>query len=342
MQSLKQGAGAVLLVGSIASAGPTFAAEDPAPVIRDPKGTVSLTIDNDLFGGSDRYYTSGFLLSYRSPADVPPGWLDRFADSLQPVVSADSARRWGVGLGQKIFTPDDTDRRNPDPDDRPYAGWLYGTFTLSSATERRYGSLELQLGVVGPAALGEQVQNNVHDFMNSDRAFGWDYQLNNEPGVNLVYSRLWRYNFAFDEDRPDGLAWGIVPNLQASVGNVQTYAGTGALVRVGSNLDVDFGPPRTRPSVAGSAFVDPAERWGWYLFAGLDGRAIARDIFLDGNTWQDSRSVDKKYLVGDANLGAAVVFPWGRLSYVHTFRSKEFDGQETYAEFGSITLSVRF
>ena len=50
----------------------------------------------------------------------------------------------------------------------------------------------------------------------------------------------------------------------------------------------------------------------------------------------------KKYLVGDASFGAAVVFPWGRVSYVHTFRTQEFDGQDTLAEFGSVTLSVKF
>jgi hypothetical protein len=95
--------------------------------------------------------------------------------------------------------------------------------------------------------------------------------------------------------------------------------------------------------VAGSDFVQPAtDRWGWYLFAGVDGRIVGRDIFLDGNTFQDSRSVDKKRLVGDASLGAALLFPWGRLSYVHTFRSEEFDGQDSFAEFGSVNLSVRF
>ncbi|TVQ40462.1 MAG: lipid A deacylase LpxR family protein [Geminicoccaceae bacterium] len=327
---------ALALLGVLAPA----AAEVAPP--RDDRGTLGLSIDNDLFGGSDRHYTAGSLLTYRAPTDLPPGWLDRFADSLLPLVTAGSTRRWGLALGQHIFTPEDTDRPNPDPDDRPYAGWLYGVFTLSSATATRYGSLELQLGVVGPAALGEQAQNNVHDFFNIDRALGWDYQLANEPGVNLVYSRLWRYNFPFAADAPDGLAWGIVPNFVVSLGNVHTYAATGAMLRVGRNLGTDFGPPRARPSVAGSAFVDPTDEWGWYLFAGLDGRAVARDIFLDGNTWQDSRSVDKKHFVGDASLGAAVVFPWGRISYVHTFRTAEFEGQGTLAEFGSVTLSVRF
>ena len=220
---------------------------------------------------------------------------------------------------------------------------LFRSASLSSYTDTVYNTLELQLGVVGPAALGEQAQNNVHDFLGIDRAFGWDEQLGNELGINLVANRMWRVNYPFDEERPRGLAVGLVPQVTASVGNVQTYGSAGVMVRVGRDLYADFGPPRQRPSVAGSDFVQPAtDRWGWYLFAGVDGRIVGRDIFLDGNTFQDSRSVDKKHFVGDGSLGGALLFPWGRLSYVHTFRSEEFDGQGPFAEFGSVNLSVRF
>lgn len=320
------------------------AAERRARIVTpDDRATLSLNVDNDLFGGTDKYFTAGFLVAYRSASNLPRGWLDRVADRLDPLVDDTPSRRWGLAFGQKIFTPEDIEARNPDPDDRPYAGWLYGAASLSSYTDTVYNTLELQLGVVGPAALGEQAQNNTHDFLNIDRAFGWDYQLGNEPGVNLVAARMWRLNRPFADDRPRGLAVGMVPQVTASVGNVQTYGSAGVMFRLGRDLYADFGPPRQRPSVAGSDFVQPAtDRWGWYLFAGVDGRLVGRDIFLDGNTFQDSRSVDKKRFVADGTLGGALLFPWGRLSYVHTFRSEEFDGQGPFAEFGSVNLSVRF
>lgn len=329
--------------GSVAVA-PEPVAEAPTRIVPpDDKATFSFILDNDLFGGTDKYYTNGFLFSYRSPSDLPPGALDDFADVLNPLVSENSSRRWGVAFGQDIFTPEDILLTNPDPEDRPYAGWLYGALSLSSYTDTSYGSLELQAGVVGPSALGEQVQNNVHDFWSINRAFGWDYQLKDEPGINLVASRLWRVNYPFDATKPRGLAWGIVPNLQGSLGNVQTYASGGAMVRIGSDLYADFGPPRTRPSVAGSGFVQPdPDNFGWYVFVGVEGRAVGRDIFLEGNTFKDSRSVDKKIFVGDASIGAAMLFSWGRLAYVHTVRSEEFQNQAGPFEFGSLSLSVRF
>lgn len=322
-----------------------YAADPVADPVPDPGGhglgTFGFKLENDLFGGSDRYYTAGWQLSWRAPAYDPPRLIRWLTDLPLPLLP-DGAERWGLALGQQLFTPDNTQLRNPDPRDRPYAGWLYGALTVSSFNARSYGAMELQLGVVGPSALGEQVQNNLHDMLNIDRALGWNYQLKDEPGVNLIWTRLWRYSRSFDRARPDGWQYGVVPGLTASLGNVETYASAGLLARVGRNLDADFGPPRIRPALAGSGYFYPDDRWGYYAFAGFEGRAVARDIFLDGNTWRDSRSVDKEPLVADFTLGAAVVWPWGRLTYTHVFRTTEFKGQGETFQFGSVSLSMRF
>jgi lipid A 3-O-deacylase len=321
-----------------ASATPALA----APLDRDPAGTFSFTLENDLFGGTDKYYTSGFLLSWRSLAYDPPTLLSWLDDVANPLMPSRERLRWGVALGQNIFTPDDTLRRVPDPKDRPYAGWLYGAVSLTSYTDTSYGTLELQVGVVGPSALGEQVQNNTHDFLGIDRVYGWDSQLKDEPGLNLVVARQWRYNRLLDRSEPRGLAVGVIPSLTGSLGTVQTWASAGAVVRIGSNLLADFGTPRIRPSLAGSAFFQPDGRWGWYLFGGAEGRAVAHDIFLDGGTFRDGPSVDKEPFVGDVLLGAALITPWARLSYTQVFRSKEFENQSESIQFGSITLAMRF
>lgn len=81
---------------------------------------------------------------------------------------------------------------------------------------------------------------------------------------------------------------------------------------------------------------------GWYVFAALEGRAVARDIFLDGNTFRDGPRVDREALVGEGAIGAVLVMPWARLSYTHAFRSREFAGQGRMAQYGSLSLSFRF
>lgn len=78
------------------------------------------------------------------------------------------------------------------------------------------------------------------------------------------------------------------------------------------------------------------------MFAGLEGRAVARNIFLDGNTFTDSHSVDKRVFVGGLQTGIAFTIKAVRLAYTHNFLSKEFKGQEGGDDFESISISWRY
>ncbi|MBO1079521.1 lipid A deacylase LpxR family protein [Roseomonas haemaphysalidis] len=319
------------------TAAPPVIAPDQAPP-PDPYGTLTFATENDVFGGgTDRYYTNGLLLSYRSPsADLPRplAWLN---DQLEWVLGPGTLR-WGAAVGQNIYTPQDTYRSNPDPRDRPYAGYLYGSVSLSRITELTSRTVELQLGVVGPAALGEQVQNNYHRLLNIRRVDGWDYQLKDEAAVTAIYEQKWRVPMG----TVAGLQTEVVPSVSASIGNVQTYAAAGGTVRIGHGLDSDFGPPRIRPGLSGSGWVQPRENFEWYVFAGLEGRAVGRDIFLDGNTFRDSRSVDKRIFVGDFQTGVAAVYRGVRVALTQVWRSEEFYGQSGRQKFGSLSVSFRF
>ena len=73
---------------------------------------------------------------------------------------------------------------------------------------------------------------------------------------------------------------------------------------MGWNLSADFGDPLIRPAgVTSPPLVwDPRKTYSMYLFAFVDGRAVGRDIFLDGNTFTDSHSVTRKTFVGDLSF----------------------------------------
>ena len=92
----------------------------------------------------------------------------------------------------------------------------------------------------------------------------------------------------------------------------------------------------------GTNFFEPTGGFGWYLFAGVDGRAIARNLFLDGNTWQESRHVDQIPLVGDLQFGVAVSTEQWRLSFTHVFRTREYTTQVRADQFGAINISYRY
>jgi lipid A 3-O-deacylase len=80
----------------------------------------------------------------------------------------------------------------------------------------------------------------------------------------------------------------------------------------------------------------------WYVFFGAEGRGVLRNIFLDGNTFRNSYSVDKKPFVGDVQGGIAVVMGRSRLAYTHILWIEKFDTQDDTDHFGSISLSFIF
>lgn len=317
--------------GSVAPL-PALAADEPET------GTLSLVFENDLFYDTDRNYTNGVRAAWLSGPGRTPAWaLD--AARWFPLFPDGGTVRTNYAIGQNMYTPDDIALTTPPLDDRPYAGWLYGSIGLIAETGRRLDQLELTLGVVGPASLAEQTQTIVHEITGSPEPRGWDTQLKNEPGVVLTYQRSWR---RFISESISGFGFDATPHAGGALGNVFTYANAGLTLRFGRRLPLDYGPPRIQPSLPGSGFFVPQDGFGWYLFAGVDGRAVARNIFLDGNTFRDSRSVDKKPLVGDLQFGIAVTWRNVRLSYTHVLRTREFDTQDAADGFGAVSLSVRF
>ena len=142
-------------------------------------------------------------------------------------------------------------------------------------------NVEILIGVVGPAALGNLTQNDFHQFIGVDSALGWHNQIKNEPGFVLSYERKWRFqqplfgNFAVD----------AIPEIGASGGNVLTYAEAGGMVRVGQNLAADYGPDRIRqasPVPVGSTRHNSMGNWGGMSFLARKAAPLAKTSFFRG------------------------------------------------------------
>jgi len=342
-------------VGALPTAAAVEATSVPAEAVEKRKleplrfESVSLHSENDkYFAGTDRNYTSGFKVSLLSQdllhgfgeARLPGPMRVAAKQAADRVLSSEREARIAISLGQNLYTPTDTLRTDYIPDDRPYAAWLFvgaAFHNYRTAVETGSGArldvFEINLGVVGPSALGRQIQDLIHDIIGAERSEGWDNQIHDEPGLNLIYERKWR--FSSPEARTD---WGIdlIPHAGVLLGNVFTYANAGVTIRAGFALPADFGPNLIRTSAdAGSR----RERFGFFAFLSADGRAVARDITLDGNTFRESPSVNRRPFVFDLMGGIGIGVEWAQLTHTQARRSLEFRGQEKAHDFGSIALS---
>lgn len=312
---------------------------EPTPnKIPDNKRIFNFIYENDIFNDRDDGYTNGVRLAWLSSEEKISKANKEEIENALPI-DQQSKRRMSIAIGQSMFTPKNLSDPNPIPNDRPYAGWLYSSVGALYDNGKVLNSLMVTVGVVGPLSMGEQTQKFIHHQTDSPNPEGWDNQIHNEPGLIVTYEKKWRnvlefypYKFGFD----------FTPDVGVNLGNINTSAEVGGTVRIGYDLPLDYGPPRVRPSLPGSDFFTPTEKFGGYLFASVHSRAVARNIFLDGNSFRSSASVDKKPLLGELQTGIALTYKDWRVSYTQIFMTKEFYEQEKPQRFGTVSVSYRF
>jgi lipid A 3-O-deacylase len=328
--------GLVWLIGGVASA--------------QSVGHFNVVEENDVFFNTDRHYTQGLSMSYVTSSLNGRGWLDSPFTLLRDYThlfpsspgNLDDRIEWTF-LAQSIYTPSTIFAANPSPKDHPYAGWLYDGLTfIQNSDDRQLDTFTVLLGVVGPDALGRQAQNDVHQFIAAAAAKGWKYQLTNEIGAVAAWERKWRLSLGFAY----GFSTEIVPDVGITVGNVFTYGEVGGIWRIGRNLKANWGPALIRPGYSGTGYFAPERTdggLGFDVFIGGQGRVIGRNIFLDGNTFANSRSVDKEYLVGDLVAGIELfASSYFKLGGTMVVRTPEYRTQQGIDRYGSINFEFQF
>ncbi len=320
---------------------PTFEENATSQILHaSKKKFVTFSLENDSIGsGNDSDYTSGGRITYFDAQAPVPEFIHAIAGKI-PTFEINQTTSVFYTLGQNLYTPSDITIREEVPGERPWAAWLYMSAGLATVTGNHVDEVELTAGVVGPAAAGEPVQRVVHEILGASTPKGWGNQLHNEPGLMASWNRRWPAVLATDFG-PVQIA--LEPHIGATIGNIYTYANSGMTFYITPPNGIQDNPPRVRPAIPGTGFfATPDDAFSWHLFAGLEGRAVARNIFLDGNTFRDSPSVDKETFVGDATAGFALTWDDIRLSYSLTYRTQEYEGQPDDTLFGGVSISYRY
>jgi lipid A 3-O-deacylase len=291
--------------------------------------------DSYLLQGFDRYYTDGTFIYYCHALKVKGG----DSSTLQNKVL-------GFEIGQELFNPQSGSIANsegvdqPSMIDRPFAAYLYVGSTLNFLYKNESNlKLSAQIGVVGPDAIGKQVQDFVHDNFGFYHPSGWEYQINNNFELNLSaqYNKL--------------IARGSWIDVSASgyvnLGNGFAGAGVGPLVRLGSfnQLFNSVSTQSTATRNSDVAPLHPHELFFYYKplinYVAYDA-TIQGSLFGDNSTDSQQITKDKIPFVFSQEFGVAVTT--NRFVFIASaiFNTKNVKEMTSADSWGSITVLYRF
>lgn len=328
------------------------------------RGYLTFYLDNDLFSGEDQDYTNGVRLAWISKDRPAFGFLParRVLEKLSGAEESSSLVRrlsgfeqgdieqqnvvvnYGLSLMQLMFTPADYASPVQPPGQRRYAGWLGLGFSLHAKNERVLNSAELIFGTVGPRSYAKESQDFIHHIIGAPKFQGWADQVPNEFTLDLSFVQRRRVRFLERPERNfsmDGFTeWG------ARLGSFRTLAQTGGFFRMGFHLPADFSDPRIDATAYSQRFFEGRRGtdsdWSAYGLVGAKAAAVMFDATLDGPLFRSFETGNTRQTwVGEAYLGFGVRWKAFELSYVHTFRSKEYKEQSGGSKFGSLALLLR-
>ncbi len=253
-----------------------------------------LSMDNDLIAPNnrDQDFTGGISFSYTSasPASgqpTPPRiGLDTVLDFIEQTAGIETPRRtlYTTEAGMSVFTPEDTQSRNVQYDDRPYASLLFLSSSRQTllANDRQVITRTLTLGALG-LALSADIQNAIHRPLGVDLAQGWDYQISagGEPTLRYSLSRQTRH---WARKSAVGLDYDLSSTLKGSLGYL-TDLGWGISGRLGHIRSPWWSDNPLLEDYAERGSIHAtrsASRHQFYLWGGLFVRARAYNALLQG------------------------------------------------------------
>ncbi len=322
-----------------------------------PKSVVRVITENDFWmfkNRTDIYYTQGLKIEYLKDlpetAKFSKWWPFLFANNTQNIK--------GISVGQNLYTSSDISIPSIMENDRPYGAWLYvsiGTISNNENSKKRL-TTNLYLGVLGPIALGEEVQSTFHKWIDSTPPEGWPNQIKNDVGINfsIKYEKgifsLCNENFNFD----------FVPNMELQTGTVFNIVSLGSTTRLSifnsSNyFENAFGngdiPKLFKTKVDKTfskkpSFFKSFKMSNFSVFIGNSVNLVMWNSFLQGGVFsQDSpylvENNDVKRLYFNFDYGISYSNPYFNLTYSRVLRTKEFEQQERNHKWGKFQILIK-
>lgn len=281
----------------------------------------SFTYENDSVYGKDSYYSNGL----------------QFYFSTNNKEKNNKLHSYSFGIGQKMFTPYEIEDKNFNPNDRPYAGYLYGFLNKNIFHDNTMDTIGLSLGTTGPNSLAEEVQKDIHSMIKSPEPQGWDYQIDNQ----ILFSLHLKRNMEIFSTNTHQYDWKIFTKLELNLGTPTTSIVPSIEFRYGWNLGNDF--------LANKITETPQdlilnEGTSYYAFLELMPMAVLYDTFLDEDEVKSGykTNIEREWFQYQIMLGFTAKYKDFYVKNSNMFFSKEFDKQDKTQIIFSLNVGYLF
>lgn len=218
---------------------------------------LNLSVDNDLYFGKDRYYSSGVFIS-----------LGKLKEGIGGNEATKKYVHWT--LGQEIYTP--TKRYTTDVDlfDYPYGGWLFLERTEEVQKNGNASWLwSIKAGMTGEASLAPLFQNFYHDKILDLPHMAWEQAVPQRFHVN-VNGGFKRRIHLFNKGA-------FLTNLYGNLGTQRSAVGVNFGLLLGSSKVISY---------AGNPLEMQEDGFGFYIGTRQEYRF--HDFMISGSLFDDT------------------------------------------------------
>ena len=287
---------------------------------------LSVSIENDIMTGSDNNYSHATEIKWNVTGQSRTG--DVFLTS--------------VGLRQAFYTPEDISDPVIHSYDHNYCGvavLFYQQWQKEQLLgDDEYVLYEVDIGVLGPAALGKETQSYAHRIIPGNiQPQGWAQQYQNEPIVN---GYMERHNGIINAGDRDGFGARLEALSGASVGTTWVNTFVGGEAKLGWNIP-DFVSDNVFPMKAVQGGF--ARTRDFYSYLKFESRGYAQiwNATL-GQSMYNNNQYARSPTPFVAENSVGFVLGYGALSfcYLRTMRTMEFYGQQHGMDYGTLIVNL--
>jgi hypothetical protein len=291
---------------------------------------LGVSLENDLFNNTDRYFTNGINFQY-----VGPALRQNPVRHLLLPYWTQAVNYYGLSLVQNMYTPSTTKIGGIHYGDRPYAAYLYiGSFKITNDLRHHVRQTsELDLGVIGKESGGAAVQDIFHKYIPyNNEPLGWENQIATDAVIN--------YRFGLEKGLLNLKYMQFIVAGAGSLGTLYTNIGGGLHMRAGWFNDYfsDLGLRKRKVQERTGARV-----WQYYFTLKGNWKLVGYDATLQGGLLNKNNvyTVDRismSTVVTQTSLGFTLTWGGLGLEIEELILSPEFSNNQWHS-WGRIGLS---